>query len=111
MDLTRLTYLYRTYQRGQLTEAARGEWEAAVMDLSQDKNIQQLIDPVWQEEGQVNVGLDATESERIYRYIVSQAQRRKPRTKFYGWLPYAAAAIALWAIGFLFLPDNVDRPE
>ena len=111
MDRTRLTYLYRKYQRRELTEAEREEWEAAVSDLSQDENIQLLIDPVWQEAEQADATVDPEESERIYRYIVGQAQRRKPQPKLRYWLRYAAAAIVIWGIGFLLLPDSTDEPQ
>ena len=111
MDLTRLTYLYRKYQRRQLTGAEREEWEAAVMDLSQDENIQHLIDPTWQEAAQFDAVVDVEESERIYRYIVGQAQRKKPRARIHYLLRYAAAAIVICSIGFLLLPDGADKPQ
>ncbi|SEL96689.1 FecR family protein [Parapedobacter koreensis] len=110
MDQERLIYLYQKYQAKQLTEAEREEWEAAVLDLSQDEAIQRLIDPEWRQAEEAPTALHPDEYERIYHYIISHAQQRNTHNRFRNWVPYAAALIFALGLGFFFL-DNDPKIE
>ena len=112
----RLTYLYRQYQANALTEEEREEWEAALMDVSNDKTIQDLIDAEWQlaaEEAQQF----KPDSEDTYQYIVGHdQQQRQPRRKLTRWVRYAAAVALLAGGGYLLwgertAPRSESRPS
>ncbi len=98
MDQARLAYLYERYQGNRLTAAEQAEWEAMLLDISRDGELQRLIDRDWHDGGDQPALASAEEQERIYRYIVGHAQRRGKRVPIRRWLPYAAAAVLL-AIG------------
>ena len=105
MDLGRLKYLYRQYQVQALTDDERSEWESIVQEFSYDEAIQELLDSDWQQ-AKTNRNTGSSESlaqQRIYEYIVNQNQLRRSGIKIRKWIPYAAAAIVVFFIGFFLL--------
>jgi len=105
MDLGRLKYLYRQYQVQALTDDERSEWESIVQEFSYDEALQELLDSDWQQ-AKTNRNTGSSESlaqQRIYEYIVNQNQLRRSGIKIRKWIPYAAAAIVVFFIGFFLL--------
>ncbi|PPL01444.1 FecR family protein [Parapedobacter indicus] len=105
MDLGRLKYLYRQYQVQALTDDERSEWESIVQEFSYDEALQELLDSDWQQ-AKTNRNTGSSESlaqQRIYEYIVNQKQLRRSGIKIRKWIPYAAAAIVVFFIGFFLL--------
>lgn len=110
MDQSRMAYLYERYQGNRLTAAELAEWERLLLDVSRDGELQQLIDRDWHAGDGLPALASAEEQERIYRFIVGQAQRRGKRIAIRRWLPYAAA-VALLAIGVGALLLGRQDPE
>lgn len=107
MDLGRLKYLYRQHQLQALTDDERSEWEAIVQEFSYDEALQELMDSDWQQAEMVGTGSwESLEQQQIYEYIVKQKQLTRRRVKFHRWIPYAAAAIIVFFIGFFRLSND-----
>lgn len=105
MDLQRLKYLYERHRAQTLTTDERSEWESVVQGFLYDDAIQELLESDWQQAGTIS---DASPWEdlaqqRIYEYIVNQEQLKRRRITFRKWMPYAAAAIIVFFIGFFQL--------
>lgn len=105
MDLQRLKYLYERHRAQTLTADERSEWESVVQGFLYDDAIQELLESDWQQAGTIS---DASPWEdlaqqRIYEYIVNQEQLKRRRITFRKWMPYAAAAIIVFFIGFFQL--------
>ena len=108
MDLGRLKHLYRQHQAQTLTDDERIEWESIVQALSYDEALQELLDSDWQQ-AETNRNASSSESseqQRIYEYIVNQKQLRRKGIKIRKWMPYAAAAVVVFFIGFFLRYDE-----